>query len=96
MLRALCVLVAQSCPTLCDPVDCSPPGSSVHGIPQARRLEGAAIPFFGDLLDPGIEPMGSIMLSSLPEESMSLLLSPAQVGGFFTTSATWEAQVAIV
>ena len=31
--------VAQSCPTLCDPVDCSPPGSSVHGILQAKILE---------------------------------------------------------
>ena len=31
-LRLCCVLVAQSCPTLCDPMDCSPPGSSVHGI----------------------------------------------------------------
>ena len=31
-------LVAQSCPTLCDPMDCSPPGSSVHGILQARIL----------------------------------------------------------
>jgi len=39
------VLVAQSCPTLCDPVDCSPPGSSVHGILQARILEWAAISF---------------------------------------------------
>ena len=35
--------VAQSCPTLCDPVDCSPPGSSVHGIFQARVLEWGAI-----------------------------------------------------
>ena len=35
--------VAQSCPTLCDPMDCSPPGSSVHGIPQARILEWVAI-----------------------------------------------------
>ena len=33
------VRVAQLCPTLCDPVDCSPPGSSVHGILQARILE---------------------------------------------------------
>ena len=33
------VLVAQSCPTLCDPMDCSVPGSSVHGIFQARILE---------------------------------------------------------
>ena len=37
--------VAQSCPTLCDPVDCSPPGSSVHGILQARILEWVAISF---------------------------------------------------
>ena len=35
--------VAQSCPTLCDPVDCSLPGSSVHGILQARILEWVAI-----------------------------------------------------
>ena len=39
------VLVAQSCPTLCDPMDCSLPGSSVHGISQARILEWVAIPF---------------------------------------------------
>ena len=37
--------VAQSCPTLWDPVDCSPPGSSIHGIPQARILEWVAISF---------------------------------------------------
>ena len=37
--------VAQSCPTLWDPVDCSPPGSSVHGILQARILEWVAISF---------------------------------------------------
>ena len=35
--------VAQSCPTLCDPMDCSPPGSSVHGLLQARILEWLAI-----------------------------------------------------
>ena len=39
----LCVLVAQSCPTLCAPRDCSPPGSCVHGILQERRLESVAI-----------------------------------------------------
>ena len=39
------VLVTQSCPTLCDPMDCSPPGSSVHGILQARLLEWLTIPF---------------------------------------------------
>ena len=37
------VLVAQSCRTLCDPMDCSPPGSSVHGISQARILEWVAM-----------------------------------------------------
>ena len=39
------VLVAQSCPTLCNPTDCGPPGFSVHGILQARILEWVAIPF---------------------------------------------------
>ena len=39
------VLVPQSCPTLCDSMDCSLPGSSVHGIHQARILEWVAIPF---------------------------------------------------
>ena len=38
-------LVTQSCLTLCNPVECSPPGSSIHGILQARILELAAIPF---------------------------------------------------
>ena len=39
------MLAAQLCPTLCDPTDCSPPGSSVHRILQARILEWVAIPF---------------------------------------------------
>ena len=39
------VLAVQSCPTLCDPMDCSPPGSSVHGILQAKILEWVVIPF---------------------------------------------------
>ena len=38
-------LVTQSCPILCNPMDCSPPGSSVHGILQARILEWIVIPF---------------------------------------------------
>ena len=41
------LLVLQSCPTLCDPTDCSPPGSSVHGILQARILKWIAIPSRG-------------------------------------------------
>ena len=39
------MLVAQSCPILCDPMDCSPPGSSVHGILQERILQWVAMPF---------------------------------------------------
>ena len=42
-LKILKVLVAQSCLTLCDSGDCSPPGASVHGILQARTLEWGAI-----------------------------------------------------
>ena len=45
--KSMEVLVAQLCLTLCDPVDCSPPGSSVHGIFQARILECIAISFSG-------------------------------------------------
>ena len=41
--RCCCWLVAQSCPTLCDPTRCSLPGSSVHGVLQARTLEWVAI-----------------------------------------------------
>ena len=46
MCVCVCVLVAQLCLTLCDPIDYSPPGSSVHGILQARILEWVAILFF--------------------------------------------------
>ena len=63
--------VAQSPPTVCDPVDYSLPGSSVHGIFQARILERVVISFPRDLLGPGIKPMS--------------LVSPALAGGFFTT-----------
>ena len=70
-------LVAQSCPTLCNPMGCSLPGSSVCEILQARILEWVAMPSPpGDLPDLGIEPVSRI---------------PVLVGGFFTTSATWEA-----
>ena len=44
-LLGLCVLVAQSCLILCDPMDCSPQNSSVHGILQARVLAWIAMPF---------------------------------------------------
>ena len=64
-----CCLVAQPHLTLCNTMDCSPPGSSVHGILQARILEWAAISFSrGIFLTPGIE-----------------CVSPAWADRFFTT-----------
>ena len=45
LTEVVCVLVVQLCPTLCDPMDCSPPDFSVPGILQARILEWIAIPF---------------------------------------------------
>ena len=45
VLYVSCCLVAKLCPTLCDPMDCSPPGSSVQGISQARILEWVVISF---------------------------------------------------
>ena len=49
--------VTQSCPTLCDPMDCSPPHSFLHGILQARVLEWVAISFSRGSSRPGIEPV---------------------------------------
>ena len=64
---SVCVLVAQSCPTPCDPMDDSPPGSSVHGILQARILEWVAISFSRDLPDPGVKPRSpTLQADSLP------------------------------
>ena len=67
----------QSCPTLCDPMNHSLPGSSVHGILRQEYWGGLPCPPPGDLPDPGIEP--------------TVLMSPAMRGRFFTTSAAWEA-----
>ena len=52
--------VTQLCLTLCNPICCSPPGSSVHGIFQARKLEWIAISFPGDLPDPGMRPASPV------------------------------------
>src|SRR5574337_969740 len=49
--------VTQSCPTPSDPMDCSPPGSSVHGICQARVLEWGAIAFSSDFPRRGIKTL---------------------------------------
>ena len=53
--------VTQLCLTLCNPVDCSRPGFSVHGISQARILEKVAISFSRDLSHPGIKPMSPVL-----------------------------------
>ena len=70
----------QSCPTLCYPMDCSPPGPSVHGILQARTLEWAAMPFSRG----SSQPRNQTRVSLMP---------PVLAGGFFTTSATWKASM---
>ena len=72
----LCDKLLQSCPTLCDPIGCGPPGSSIHGILWARILDWIPCPPPGDLPDPGIESAS--------------LMSPALAGRLFTISATWE------
>ena len=74
----VCVESLQSCLTLCEPMDHSPPGSSIHGILQARIRSGLPCPPPEDLLYPRIEP--------------SSFTSPALAGRFFTTGATWEAK----
>ena len=62
---------AQSCPTLCNPMDCSRPDFSVRGIFQARSWSWLPFPIPGDLPDLGIEP--------------ATLMFPALAGRFFTT-----------
>ena len=67
-----------SCPTLCDPMDCGPSGSSVHGDSSAKYWSGLQCHPPGDPSDPGIETMS--------------LMSPVLAGEIFTTCTTWEAQ----
>ena len=63
------VKVTQPCPTLCDLVDYSLPGFSLHGILQARILEWAVVPFFRDLPNPEIKPRSpALSVDSLPSE----------------------------
>ena len=72
------MLVAQLCPTLCDPMDDRLPGSSM-GFPRQEYWSGLPFPTPGVLPNPGIEPMS--------------LASPTLAGGFFPISTTWEAPV---
>ena len=70
--------VAQLCPTLCDPMDCSLPGSSLHGVLQARVLEWVAIFLLqGNLPDPGIEPRSpAFQADALTSEPPGKLMPP--------------------
>ena len=76
--------VTQSCPTLCYPMDCSPPGSSVHGILQPRILEWVAMPSSRGSSDPGIKPRSSALqadslLSEPPGKSPSGFQHPNSI-----------------
>ena len=73
-----CVLVTQSCPTLCDPTDCSLPGLSVHGILQARILEWIAISYSKG----SSQPRDQIYISSLLHWQMGSWYAP----WYFSTS----------
>ena len=66
----VCVfLLAQWCLTLCDHMDCSLPGSSVHGISREEQWSGLPFPSPGDLPNPGIEPRSPVLQAdSLPAE----------------------------
>ena len=70
-------VVAQSCPPLCDPMDCSPQAPLFMGFSRQEYCSGLPHPPPRDLSDLGIEA--------------SSLMSPALAGRFFTTSASWEA-----
>ena len=68
LLTTMKGLVTQSCLTLSDPVDCSPPGSSVHGILQARILEWVAMPFSRGSSQSGDRTHVSFIADSAPSE----------------------------
>ena len=80
LLQNFCAHSLQSCLTLCDRMDCSPPCSSVHGFSKQEYWSGLPFSSPGDLPNPGIETAS--------------LMSSAFAGKFFTTSITWETQVA--
>ena len=69
--RGLSQSISHSCPTLCDLIDCSPLGSSVHEVLQTRILEWVAVPAPGNLPEPGIVP-ASPMSPALQADSLPL------------------------
>ena len=76
----LCAKLLQSCSTLCSPMDCSPPGSSVHAILQARILEWVSSPSPGDLPNPEIEPVSLGLLCLLHLQAGSLPPGKPRIG----------------
>ena len=60
-LETPCCLVTKSFPTLCNPMDCSPPGSSVSGFSRKEYWSGSPFPTPRDLPDPGIEPASALV-----------------------------------
>ena len=89
------MLVLQSCPTLCNPVDCSPPGSSVHGFPkQAYWSQLPCLPP-GDLLNSGIEPGSpTLQADSLPSEPPGKPSLPPEVTPFCQAPQALQKSVA--
>ena len=77
----VCVCLLQSHLTLCNPLDCSPPSSSVHGISKQAYWSRLPCSPPRDVPNPGIKPVSH--------------MSSALAGGFFTISATWEALMAM-
>ena len=76
-----CVSVAQSCLTLCDPMDVALQALLSMGFSRQEYWNGLPCPPSGDLSNPGIEPVS--------------LMSSALASGFFTIGATWEAQTVL-
>ena len=73
-LRKVEVIVTQSCPTLCDPVDCSPPGPPVHAFSKQKYWSGLLFPSPGDLPNSGIEPRSPALKADfLPSQPSSLV-----------------------
>ena len=84
------LLVAQLCLTLCYPMDCSLPGSSVRGILQARLLEWAAISSPADLPDPRIEPrFPALQADPLPSEPAGKPMTISQLPSTAGTAKTF-------
>ena len=73
----------QSCPTLCDPIDGSPPGSTVPGILQARTLEWVAIAFSNVLHTPWLSSFSSL-LRSISQTNFSVPKSPSEESFLYT------------